>query len=296
MPALALILVLSAAGKPMPKGPGYVGSETCRTCHEEIYAALRGTAHATLDRDQHRGWEKHACEACHGPGAKHADSMSAADIYNPGKQTADKFNQGCLGCHLNRPTPAGRIVSGHAKDEVACGTCHSVHGPKPLVVRNAPDINQQCAGCHINVWAAFQQPFKHRLPEGAMSCIDCHNPHGEFKPQAMRTSFGHEPGCFNCHGDKRGPFTFEHAPVRLEGCTSCHQPHGSSNPRMLIRHEVRLVCLECHANLPTPTGTIQGNLGKVPFAFHDISSPRFQNCTACHSKIHGSYTNRDLLR
>ena len=30
----------------------------------------------------------------------------------------------------------------------------------------------------------------------------------------MRTFAASEPGCFRCHGDKRGPFTFEHAPVR----------------------------------------------------------------------------------
>jgi predicted CXXCH cytochrome family protein len=83
--------------------------------------------------------------------------------------------------------------------------------------------------------------------------------------------------------------------VRLEGCSSCHEPHGSSNPRMLIRHEVRLVCLECHANLPSPSAK-QGNLGSVPGAFHDLTSPLYQNCTVCHVKVHGSYVNRALLR
>ena len=30
-----------------------------------------------------------------------------------------------------------------------------------------------------------------------------------------------EPGCFKCHSDKRGPFTFEHArPVKLTGLTA----------------------------------------------------------------------------
>ena len=68
----------------------------------------------------------------------------------------------------------------------------------------------------------------------------------------MLQSFAaNEPGCFNCHGDKRGPFTFEHAPVRFEGCQACHEPHGSANPRMLTRANVRFVCLECHANLPS---------------------------------------------
>jgi DmsE family decaheme c-type cytochrome len=114
----------------------------------------------------------------------------------------------------------------------------------------------------------------------------------------MQTARANDPGCFNCHGDKAGPFVFEHAPVRLEGCGACHEPHGSANPRMLTRHEVRFVCLECHANLPTPTPTPGRNaaLGSVPPAFHDLRNPRFNNCTVCHQKVHGSWVDRDLLK
>ena len=72
-----------------------------------------------------------------------------------------------------------------------------------------------------------------------MSCVDCHNPHGSTRPAMTQTFAANEPGCFNCHGDKRGPFTFEHAPVRFEGCATCHEPHGSANPRMLARQDLR---------------------------------------------------------
>ena len=74
---------------------------------------------------------------------------------------------------------------------------------------------------------------------------------------------------------------------------SCHQPHGSANPRMLIRQEVRFVCLECHSNVGRPASA---TLGGVPPAFHDLRSPRFRNCTVCHVKIHGSHVSRTLLR
>ena len=158
----------------------------------------------------------------------------------------------CLTCHLNQPTHVGRLESSHAKDQVACTSCHKVHanGPNGLVVRKPAAINTQCASCHTNVWAQFQRPNHHKLPEGAMSCVDCHNPHGSIRPAMTQTFAANEPGCLNCHGDKRGPFTFEHGPVRFEGCATCHEPHGSANPRMLVRQEVRIVCLECHANLP----------------------------------------------
>ena len=122
--------------------------------------------------------------------------------------------------------------STHARNSISCVACHKVHakGPNALVARKANEINEQCAKCHQNVWAAFQKPNHHRLPEGAMSCVDCHNPHGSIRPAMGRQVNSNDPGCFRCHGDKRGPFTFEHAPVRFEGCTTCHDPHGSVNP------------------------------------------------------------------
>jgi DmsE family decaheme c-type cytochrome len=111
----------------------------------------------------------------------------------------------------------------------------------------------------------------------------------------MQTVSANEPGCLKCHGDKRGPFVFDHAPVRLEGCAACHEPHGSANPRMLRRAQVSLMCLECHANEPRTTA-VSGTLGGIPPAFHDLRNPRFQNCTICHVKIHGSNVSRELLR
>jgi DmsE family decaheme c-type cytochrome len=156
-------------------------------------------------------------------------------------------------------------------------------------------INAECAGCHTAVWASFQRPYKHKLPEAAMSCVDCHNPHGSLLSHSIRTVSANEPGCLNCHGDKRGPFIFEHAPVRLEGCATCHEPHGSANPRMLARQEVRFVCLECHANTPV-TAVASHTLGALPPAFHDLRTPQFQNCTVCHVKVHGSNVSQGLLR
>ena len=288
-------------GAPAPAPPPaatqpaeYVGSLACQMCHEDISNAFQKNPHHQVETGNKHGWATRACESCHGPGSKHADSASAADIRQPAKLKPADADKICLTCHLNQPTHVGRINSSHARNQVSCTACHSIHknGPNGLVARKQADINKLCAGCHADVWASFQRPYKHRLPEGAMSCVDCHNPHGSFLPRSIQTVSANEPGCFKCHGDKAGPFTYEHAPVRLEGCTACHQPHGSANPRMLTRHEVRFVCLECHSNLPTPAAT----LGTVPPATHDLRAPRFQNCNLCHQKVHGSYVSRDFLK
>jgi len=275
----------------------YVGSETCGMCHEDIAKAFAKNPHEAVDKgdDGKHGFKGQACESCHGPGSNHVQSLSAVDIRNPAKLTPAEVDRTCMTCHRNQPTVSGRLEASHAHNAIACTSCHSIHGPQSLVVRKPAEVNTLCESCHIEVKASFAEPFKHRVPENAMTCVDCHNPHGSFKPGLMRMANANEPGCFNCHSDKRGPFTFEHAPVREEGCQSCHMPHGSANAKMLIRQEVRLVCLECHANLPVPntTGIVTG---VVPPAFHDLTSPRYRNCTICHQKIHGSHIDRNLLR
>ena len=298
--ALLCGLALLANGQEpaTPPAAEYVGSEVCQACHEDIFTAFVKTPHhviGTVEKFERIG---QACESCHGPGSKHIESASAEDIRNPAKLRAAQTDQLCLTCHLNEPTHAGRIQSGHAKGQVSCSGCHTIHGAAAaLLPRRPAEVNSQCSGCHVSTWAQFRRPHAHRLPQGAMSCSDCHNPHGGFRPQQVRNFAANDPGCLRCHTDKRGPFAFEHAPMRLEGCGSCHEVHGSANPRMLTRHEVRFVCLECHANIGAMPAPNSGQvLGSVPPSFHDLRSPRFRNCTICHQKVHGSHIDRNLLR
>jgi DmsE family decaheme c-type cytochrome len=284
------------AAAPASAASAFAGSETCGVCHEDIANAFAKSPHHVVETDKRRGWEGKACEGCHGPAQKHTESASAEDIRNPSKLVAAATDKICLTCHLNQPTHVGRLQSSHARNQVACTTCHQIHAKEPigLVVRKAEGVNELCSGCHTNVWAQFQRPNHHKLPEEAMSCVDCHNPHGTIRSPMLQSFAANEPGCFTCHGDKRGPFTYEHAPVRYGGCATCHESHGSANPRMLVRQEVRYVCLECHVNLPASNGT--RIIGVVPPSFHDLRSPVYQNCTVCHQKIHGSHVDRNLLR
>ena len=59
---------------------------------------------------------------------------------------------------------------------------------------------------------------------------------------------------------------------------------------MLTRSTVAQLCLECHSNI---TGT---TLGSQPPSLHDLRSPRYQNCTTCHTAVHGSNVSPRLLR
>ena len=58
-----------SASAPSSEASKYVGAETCKTCHEDIYNAWEKTPHwkTTLNKEpSHQG-----CDGCHGPGAEH---------------------------------------------------------------------------------------------------------------------------------------------------------------------------------------------------------------------------------
>jgi len=91
--------------------------------------------------------------------------------------------------------------------------------------------------------------------------------------------------CTKCHTDVRGPFVYEHAPVKAEGCLACHSPHGSQNARMLNMPSINGLCNQCHNAVASGAihGQGQGSSDSVP-------------CTSCHTYIHGSNFNVAFLR
>jgi DmsE family decaheme c-type cytochrome len=282
--------------------PGYVGSNVCKTCHAPIWANFFRNPHykslATHPDDAKAG-----CESCHGPGKAHVEARG-------GKTTIVAFSQlpparvlaNCLECHSGTISRANIQRSEHTSNDIVCTACHSIHRsttPKFLLASRQIDL---CYSCHSQIRAQFSMPVKHRVNEGFMQCTDCHNPHGAYaptwrmgaRPRMQEQALANEQSCLKCHSEKRGPFVYEHAAVRVDGCESCHAPHGSMNARLLKRPVIFTLCLECHNGL--------GNFGRngegIPTQSpsHNMADPKFQNCTTCHVRIHGSNANPQFLR
>ena len=296
---VCLFFVAAASGQ-LPTGvtadaKGFVGSNACRTCHPDM--------NREFFRNAHYKGQVSSCEGCHGPGQAHIEgrgdkSKIFAFSQKTSRQTLDK----CLECHQKSIPRANIRRSEHTQADVVCSSCHSIHKsttPKFLLARKQIDL---CGNCHGQVRAQFSMPFKHRVNEGVMQCTDCHNPHGTDaatwrmgqRPRLVAQAQGNEEACLKCHVEKRGPFVFEHAGVRIDGCETCHSPHGSMNARLLKRPVTFTLCLECHNGA--------GNFGRqgdgiaTQSPSHNMADPRYQNCTTCHVKIHGSNGDRLFRR
>jgi len=282
---------------------GFVGGEACKTCHADVWSKFYKNPHFKSVASGKEAPENTGCESCHGPGAAHVAAHGGkATIIAFSQLSPTKTLDACLRCHGETLARANIRHSSHTEAGVVCTNCHSIHkSPAPRFLL-ADKQAEMCYGCHADVRSQFSMPFKHRVNEGAIECTDCHNPHGAFqptwrngeRPRMMTQVIAAEEPCLKCHEEKRGPFVFEHPPVRVEGCEMCHFPHGSPNSRLLRRPVVFTMCLECHNGAPGFGRTGQGD--PVPFSFHNLSSPIFQNCTNCHSHIHGSNVNAFFLR
>ncbi|MGA2990858.1 MAG: DmsE family decaheme c-type cytochrome [Candidatus Korobacteraceae bacterium] len=266
----------------------YVGSDTCKACHEEQWKNIEASPHFRLKAAKIRGEAAHGCESCHGPGAAHVEGGGdKTKIFSFKGASTDAISRRCLSCHEANQEQRQFLRSTHHDNQVGCTTCHSVHHStrEYQLVKKQPGL---CFDCHSDIKGDFQKPFRHRVEEGLINCSDCHNPHGTFNERQLRATADQNFACFKCHTDKRGPFVYEHEPVKVEGCTYCHTPHGSTNPRLLKTARVNSLCLQCHTNMGNPTGTPGASV-------HPQNTYR-QSCIICHSNIHGSNTSNLLFK
>jgi DmsE family decaheme c-type cytochrome len=303
--AVSSVVLLAASASSFAQTPAnaYVGPTACRTCHPNQWATFYKNPHFKSVASGKEPPERTGCESCHGPGQRHVEQHG-------GKSTIVAFSEAspelvldtCLRCHSQTLSRANIRRSSHTQNGVVCTNCHLIHNPTAPRRLLAKAQATLCYDCHPDVRAQFSMPFKHRVDEGFMACTDCHNPHGAFAPSWRMAALprmtaqakGNEEPCLTCHADKRGPFVFEHPAVRVDGCGNCHVPHGSTNSRLLKRPVVFTLCLECH-NGADNFGR-QAN-GVFPVAAtHNFADSRYQNCTACHVRIHGSNADVTFLR
>lgn len=290
--AVALHWLPNARAEPPAQAEAAIRS--CTKCHdqsEEFPAlAILQTKHAA-SADPGTPFADSACISCHGASAEHvrkpADGGERAEpdiefgLRSPTPATAQ--NSVCLGCHED----GGRMHwrgSAHENAQIVCASCHQLHTGHDAVLAANTQQNV-CIDCHKNKRAELLRPSSHPLREGEVACSDCHNPHGSSGPKLLVAQTVNET-CYGCHAEKRGPFLWEHAPVR-EDCMLCHRPHGSVHAN-LLKTRMPWLCQQCHLAPQHPSTAYSGT--GLPGATIPSGAQQMlgKSCLNCHSQIHGS--------
>lgn len=300
----------TAHAKASVPGKDYVTG--CEACHGP------GKAHADAIEaaEGDEGKEKMALEEhpifSFAVNAKITAALAEAPVFRFRSNSKENTAR-CLLCHISSKQQDFFEHSTHVAHGMSCDQCHTSHLVSEVKDQSKGDLSSPqghffqvpqlpdevrwlqssllkqseptlCFNCHGTVQAQFALPVHHRVPEGLIKCSDCHNPHGSLNRASLnKPNF---QSCINCHAEKRGPYVYEHASVKVEGCTTCHSPHGSTNRMLLVRREGRQLCLQCHTGYHDQAGVPHGRLG-------------FQTsgeCTRCHTAIHGSNLDPTLLR
>jgi DmsE family decaheme c-type cytochrome len=260
-----------------PVEASFVGEKVCMTCHAGHAESFSKTLMGRIGKKQPG---KFACENCHGAGSLHVKlgggrgvggiiSFRSDDL----TRSVQDNNSICLACHEkgDRTYWSGSI---HEVRNVACTNCHtimkSVSQKFQLKTVYEPET---CFQCHKDKRSQMARSSHMPLREGKITCTDCHQPHGTANPSLLREASVND-NCYKCHAEKRGPFLFEHEPVRVN-CLNCHEAHGSINEFSLKVSRPRL-CQECHGFGHALTGG--------PNSYQIMG----RACNNCHTQIHGT--------
>lgn len=265
------------------------GEPACIKCHESSVTGLRSGKHHQMNDPTGK-----SCASCHGDVSAHAADPKKNKMKNLFAKSvpAAERDKVCQSCHDGNRMLAFWEAGKHKKNDVACTSCHNIHG-KPTEASIGRFVTTQrkleyetCNSCHKQTRAQINKTSHHPVVEGKVTCSDCHNPHGALS-HAMVKNESVNQLCTSCHADKRGPFVWEHAPVE-ENCLSCHNSHGSNHPK-LLNEKVPNLCQDCHDAARHP-GTPYGSQASFGAAAPSGVNTRFiaRSCVNCHQTIHGS--------
>ena len=194
----------------------------CQSCHgSQIQAGLEAGLGVETD------WETLAvnCETCHGPARDHVDwARSGAGGSDIGLESRvvddlDRSLEVCFQCHALKDVVQEDYLTGESfEDHYALKL--PILGDDPYLadgrVRTfAYQGTHLSSSCYI---------------DGAMSCVSCHEPHGQGywdvnrKPLASEVDDGQ---CTSCHGAKlEDPEAHTGHPASAEvTCVACHMPY-----------------------------------------------------------------------
>jgi len=173
----------------------------CFSCH-----ATSSTVNDKLDRS--RIIPGISCEACHGPGLKHANAQKLASAEG---QVLDLDPKTDLIFDPAKLTPADAVDF--------CGSCHGTWWD----VKLAPPVG--VANVRSQPYRLEKSRCWGKNGDARITCVACHDPHEKL----VRDTASYDKNCLSCHvADSATKATADHpgpaCKVSKKDCASCHMP------------------------------------------------------------------------
>jgi hypothetical protein len=193
-----------------------------------------------------------ACEDCHGPGARHAETKAKSDIVRADHLDKERELSICARCHGPRE-PLFPLLD--ARDQFRPGERYADRY-KPLVITDGTERSGEffADGRPSSSSFEYQALIQSRCYlRGHATCLTCHTaPHEDHVANDVK------PGdvCAGCHKIDRA----SHSHHKTATCVDCHMPHVATgvldtfpdhtldipNPRNTIAHGAPNACGVCH--------------------------------------------------
>jgi DmsE family decaheme c-type cytochrome len=192
-------------------------NQVCLDCHEDqARIAWKGSPHGGNDV---------ACVGCHKIHATHDAVRTVAEQPDV-----------CFTCHQRQRAEFDKpSVHPVRFGQMACNSCHQVHGAVTAKLLLKPTLNELCYTCH----AEKRGPFLWEHAPVPEDCSNCHTPHGSIHTPLLTKL----PPllCQQCHSQLGHPGIVSTAAGLPDGnpsaflltgaCLNCHaQVHGSNSP------------------------------------------------------------------
>ncbi len=216
-----------------------------------------------------------ACESCHGPGARHAESQDPKDIIQPRRLPPELGMAVCAQCHGPRRTlfpmldAAHRFRPGQRYEDF--------YQPMVLLVGN------ELSGDYFEDGRPSTSSFENQAltqslcyMKGGATCLSCHSaPHVPHAPNeiALRKDAPAKMApsvatCQGCHADvfAQGKRHTHHTSAAAQDCLGCHMPPvvsgvldhfpdhaiGVPVPQNTVKHSIPNACNACHTHEKQP--------------------------------------------
>lgn len=220
----------------------------CATCHATGYRFTHYDPANPATQKVAMSELNTGCEACHGPGAKHIASEKGADIFNPGKASAEQASLVCGYCHVRKENYNFRTAQGGPREDQphpAVGQTYKAgqddwrkwYPDKMLIPGVLPGqpVSKNYPNTDLNnaFWLDAQSQKS--------NLYDARKHHQEYQEYIQSKHYN----------DKDDPLS----------CTSCHSPHAVAGKKLVT--ETRAVCAECHKKKPYAAETIMPGTGST---------------------------------